>query len=40
MQFALLPLQGLGQGSQPIMSYNFGAKNASRVRATYNCCSS
>ena len=35
MQFALLPLQGLGQGSQPIMSYNFGAKNASRVRATY-----
>ncbi len=35
MQFALLPLQGLGQGAQPIMSYNFGAKNPGRVRATY-----
>ena len=22
MQFALLPLQGLGQGAQPIISYN------------------
>ena len=27
MQFAMLPLQGLGQGAQPIMSYNYGAKN-------------
>lgn len=26
MQFAMLPLQGLGQGAQPIMSYNYGAK--------------
>lgn len=26
MQFALLPLQGLGQGAQPIISYNYGAK--------------
>ena len=25
MQFALLPLQGLGQGAQPIISYNYGA---------------
>ncbi|MFR8758733.1 MAG: MATE family efflux transporter, partial [Clostridium sp.] len=25
MQFAMLPLQGLGQGAQPIISYNFGA---------------
>ena len=25
MQFAMLPLQGLGQGAQPILSYNFGA---------------
>ena len=25
MQFAMLPLQGLGQGAQPIMSYNYGA---------------
>ena len=24
MQFAMLPLQGLGQGAQPIMSYNYG----------------
>ena len=35
MQFAMLPLQGLTQGAQPIMSYNFGAKNAQRVRATF-----
>lgn len=34
MMFAMLPLQGLGQGAQPIMSYNFGAKNAGRVKAT------
>ena len=27
MQFAMLPLQGIGQGAQPITSYNFGAKN-------------
>ena len=26
MQFAMLPLQGFGQGAQPIISYNFGAK--------------
>lgn len=35
MQFAMLPLQGLGQGAQPIISYNFGAKNKERVRAAY-----
>ena len=35
MQFAMLPLQGLGQGAQPIISYNYGAKNAGRVKATY-----
>lgn len=35
MQFAMLPLQGLGQGAQPILSYNFGAKNMDRVRATF-----
>ena len=28
MQFAMLPLQGIAQGAQPITSYNFGAKNA------------
>ena len=27
MQFAMLPLQGIAQGAQPITSYNFGAKN-------------
>ncbi len=31
MQFAMLPLTGLGQGAQPIISYNFGAKNKERV---------
>lgn len=35
MQFAMLPLQGLAQGAQPISSYNFGAKNASRVKETF-----
>ena len=35
MQFAMLPLQGLGQGAQPIMSYNYGAKNNDRVRRTF-----
>lgn len=35
MQFALLPLQGIAQGSQPITSYNYGAGNADRVRATF-----
>lgn len=37
MQFAMLPLQGLGQGAQPIISYNFGAKNRDRVRKAYLC---
>ena len=35
MQFAMLPLQGIAQGAQPITSYNFGAKNADRVRKTF-----
>ena len=35
MQFAMLPLHGLGQGAQPIMSYNYGAKNNDRVRKTF-----
>ena len=34
MQFAMLPLQGLGQGAQPIISYNFGAGQFDRVRQT------
>ena len=32
MTFSILPLQGLCQGSQPIISYNYGAKNAARVK--------
>ena len=35
MQFALLPLQGIAQGAQPILGYNYGAKNADRVKKTY-----
>lgn len=35
MQFSMLPLQGLTQGSQPIVSFNFGAGNLSRVRKTF-----
>lgn len=35
MQFAMLPLQGLGQGAQPIISYNFGAGNAERVKGAF-----
>ena len=34
MQFAMLPLQGLGQGAQPIISYNYGAGNKNRVKST------
>lgn len=35
MQFAMLPLQGLGQGAQPIISYNYGAGNVERVKAAF-----
>ena len=35
MQFAMLPLQGIAQGAQPITSYNYGAKNAERVKQSY-----
>ena len=35
MQFAMLPLQGVGQGAQPIISYNYGAKNIGRVKAIF-----
>ena len=35
MTFAMLPMQGIGQGAQPISSYNFGAKNAARVKETF-----
>ena len=35
MQLAMLPMQGIGQGAQPIASYNFGAKNKTRVKETF-----
>ena len=35
MQFAMLPLQGLAQGAQPIISYNYGAKNKERVKGIF-----
>ena len=35
MQFAMLPLQGLGQGAQPITRYNYGAKNRERVKKSF-----
>lgn len=35
MQFAMMPMQGFAQGAQPILSYNYGAKNAQRVKNTY-----
>ena len=35
MQFAMLPLTGIAQGAQPISSYNYGAKNADRVKKTF-----
>ncbi len=37
MQFAMMPLQGLTQGCQPIISYNFGARNARRVKDAFVC---
>lgn len=35
MQFAMLPLQGLGQGAQPIISFNYGARNVDRVKGAF-----
>ena len=35
MQFAMLPLQGIAQGAQPILSFNYGAKNSQRVKKTF-----
>ena len=35
MQFAMLPLQGIAQGAQPILSYNYGAKSKDRVKKTF-----
>lgn len=35
MQFAMLPMQGVAQGAQPILSFNFGAGNAERVKKAF-----
>jgi putative MATE family efflux protein len=35
MQFTFLPLSGLTQGAQPIMSYNYGARNGERMKKTF-----
>ena len=35
MQFAMLPLQGVAQGAQPITSYNYGAGNKDRVKKSF-----
>ena len=42
MQIVLLPMMGLTQGAQPIISYNYGAKKIDRVKRTFKllitCC--
>ncbi len=42
MQFVMLLLPGLVQGAQPLLSYNLGARNISRVKKTFRllllCC--
>ena len=42
MQLQMMPVQGVSQGAQPIMSFNFGAGNMERVKKTYRllilCC--
>lgn len=42
IQLLALPLTGLTQGAQPIVSYNYGAKNNERVKKTFKlliiCC--
>lgn len=35
MQFSFLPIMGLTQGAQPIMSYNYGADNLDRVKSVF-----
>lgn len=38
MQIVLQPTMGLTQGAQPIMSYNYGAKQIDRVKKTFKIC--
>lgn len=35
MQFGFLPLSGLSQGAQPIISYNYGARNPERTKEAF-----
>lgn len=35
MQLIIIPVQGFSQGTQPIVSYNYGAQNIYRVRQTF-----
>lgn len=35
MSFCWMPLHGFGQGAQPLISYNFGARNHARVKETF-----
>ena len=35
MQMIVMPVQGITQGTQPIMSYNYGAQNYRRVHQTF-----
>lgn len=35
MQLIVIPVQGIAQGVQPIMSYNYGAGNLKRVKGTF-----
>jgi len=35
MQMVWIPSQGLGQGAQPIISFNYGARNPARVREAF-----
>ena len=35
LQLAWVPAQGIGQGAQPIISYNYGAKNGVRVKQAF-----
>lgn len=36
MQFCLMPMTGFTQGAQPITSYNYGAGNSGRVKASFS----
>ena len=36
-QLVVMPLQGICQGGQPIISYNYGAHNTQRVKEAFRC---